>query len=957
MSTSDASVTYDALVVGSGIAGMESALKLGDMGYKVLLVEKEASVGGRMILLSKVFPTLDCASCISTPKMAASIHHPNVTAMTYAEVDGIEKLEDGRFKAKVRQKARYVDEAACTGCQLCEQACTVAVPDQFNYDLVARRAAYIAFPQAVPKKAVVERQGTSPCSFTCPAGIKAHGYVSLVRSGEYEKAFQLVLEATPLVGTLGRACYAPCEGECTRGSLVGTQSMPEGTLPIRRLKRFAADAHYASESGPNVEVPPTNGKRVAVVGSGPAGLTAAWQLARRGYAVKIFEAAPVAGGFLRIALPAYRLPAEVVEQDIANVTAVGVEIATSSRVTDIEALHNDGFDAVLLATGTPRSTALGIPGEKLDGVHGGLDFLRTVRLTGTAAAADNELGASAELPVADLRGKRVVVVGGGNVAMDAARTAVRLGAAETTIAYRRGREEMPAHRAEVEDAERDGVHFSYLVAPVEVIGDAAGHVTGLRCRRMALGQPDASGRRRPEPIEGSEFTFACDAAIAAVGMAAKGSVYGAGIAAHENGTLAADTRTLQTNVPWAFVAGDVATGASDITRAVGQGRRAAYMIDRWINDEPLEGFELDGPLEVIDKKKVIGRQSAYVRHGAVASVVEGPAPAAALTFAEIEGPMTEEQAHAAAGDCLDCGVCSECQECVKACPSNAIHLDMKESVEEVEVGAVVVATGYNLFTADAKPEYGFGRYKNVITGTQMDRLLAPTRPFNTVLRPGDGKVPERIAYIMCTGSRDETVGNPLCSRFCCMYSIKQNQLVMGALPLAEVTVHYMDMRAAGKRYDEFYESAKAMGATYVKGRVARVTEKPDGSLILRYEDIENGGAIKEAEYDMVVLAVGVQPNREAERLFGIAPAGETADGAAAADAPAGLEFNEYHYVAEIDEDLNPGRTSIPGVFVAGTASGAKDITESIVHAGAAVAQVAAHLESVKAGRPAEEAVA
>jgi heterodisulfide reductase subunit A len=921
---------YDALVVGSGIAGMESALKLGDMGYKVLLVEKEASVGGRMILLSKVFPTLDCASCISTPKMAASIHHPNVTAMTYAEVDGIERLDGGRFRAKVRQKPRFVDEAACTGCQLCEQACTVAVPDQFNYDLVARRAAYIAFPQAVPKKAVVEREGTSPCSYTCPAGIKAHGYVSLIRSGEYEKAFQLVLEATPLVGTLGRACYAPCESQCTRGSL-------EGTLPIRRLKRFAADTHYASEAGPNVEVPPTKGKRVAVVGSGPAGLTAAWQLARRGYAVKIFEAAPVAGGFLRIALPAYRLPAEVVEQDIANVTAIGVEIATSSRVTDVEALREAGFDAVLLATGTPRSTPLGIAGEKLEGVQGGLDFLRAVRLADTAAAADN--------PLADLRGKRVVVVGGGNVAMDAARTAARLGATETTIAYRRGRDEMPAHKAEVDDAEHDGVRFSFLVAPIEVIGDAAGRVTGLRCQRVSLGKPDASGRRRPEPISGSEFTIPCDAVIAAVGMVAKGSVYGGGVAATDSGTLAADKRTLQTNVPWVFAAGDATTGASDITRAVGQGRRAAHMIDRFISGQPLEGdpslgdgFELDELLPMVDKARVLGRQSAYVRHGNLAATPAGPAPAAALSFAEIEAPMSEEDARDSAGDCLDCGVCSECQECVRVCPSDAIHLDMKERVEDVEVGAVVVATGYKLFTADAKLEYGFGRYKNVITGTQMDRLLAPTRPFNTILRPGDGKIPERIAYVMCTGSRDETVGNPLCSRFCCMYSIKQNQLVMGALPLAEVTVHYMDMRAAGKRYDEFYESAKSMGATYVKGRVAKITEKPDGNLILRYEDIEHGGAIVEAEYDMVVLAVGVQPNRDAERLFGIA-----ADGLD----PAGLEFDEYHYVAEPDEDMNPGKTSIPGVFVAGTASGAKDIADSIVHAGAAVAQAAAHLEAAR----------
>ena len=245
------------------------------------------------------------------------------------------------------------------------------------------------------------------------------------------------------------------------------------------------------------------------------------------------------------------------------------------------------------------------------------------------------------------------------------------------------------------------------------------------------------------------------------------------------------------------------------------------------------------------------------------------------------------------------------------------------------VGAVVVSTGFKLFPADLKPEYGFGRYRNVITGMQMDRLLAPTRPFNTILRPGDGKVPERIAYILCTGSRDETVDNPLCSRFCCMYSIKQNQLLMGALPLADVTVHYMDIRAPGKRYDEFYEQAKAMGATYVKGRVADITETPSGDLVLKYEDIENGGGIEEAEYDLVVLAVGVQPNRDAEQLFEV---GE-------------LAVDEWSYVAEPEEDLNPGTTSIPGVFVAGAASGAKDIADSIIHAGAAAAQVAAHLES------------
>jgi heterodisulfide reductase subunit A-like polyferredoxin len=896
---------YDVLVVGSGIGGMESALKLGDMGFKVLLVEREASVGGKMILLSKVFPTLDCASCISTPKMASTIHHPNITTYTYSEVDGIEPDGAGRFHARITRKARFVDEAACTGCQKCETACTVAVPDQFNADLVARRAAYIAFPQAVPKKAVIDRGGSSPCSWECPAGIQAHGYVSLIRSGEYEKAYRLVLEATPLVGTLGRACYAPCETECTRGSL-------EGTLPIRLLKRFVSDHHDSTADGPGIEIAESNGRRIAIVGSGPTGLTAAWQLARRGYAVKIFEAAPEPGGFLRLAIPSYRLPVEVVERDIDIVRAIGVEIVTNSPVRDVAALKEAGFDAVLVATGTPRSAGIGVPGEDRLGVFGGTDFLRTVKLG---------------QPI-DLTGKRVVVVGGGNVAMDAARTARRLGAASVTVAYRRGRGEMPAHHVEADDAEREGVAFSLQVTPAEVLGDEHGAVSGLRCTRMALGTPDASGRRRPEPIPGSEFVLPCEIVIGAIGMRPDTGAFAERIGTTANGTLVTDATSRQTDLPYVFAAGDVVNGATDITRAVGEGRRAAHMIDRWLTGGALAGF--DDRLPVVDKQQVLARQNAYTLRSPLPSSTR--LVACPTDFSEVEAPLTEAEARQAAGRCLDCAVCSECGECVAACPvDGCIDLHARDEKLEVDVDAVVVATGFKLFAADLKPQYGYGTYKNVITGMQMDRLLAPTRPFNTILRPGDGKVPERIAYVLCTGSRDETVNNPLCSRFCCMYSIKQNQLLMGALPLADVTVHYMDIRAAGKRYDEFYEQAKSMGATYVKGRVATITEKDDGNLVLRYEDIENGGRLVDAEYDLVVLAVGVQPNSDAQGLF---PEGE-------------LAVDEFRYVAEPNEDLNPGATSIPGVFVAGAASGAKDIADSILHAGSTAAQVAAHLERAR----------
>ncbi|MGA9760987.1 MAG: FAD-dependent oxidoreductase [Gaiellaceae bacterium] len=892
---------FDVLVLGSGIGGMESALKLGDMGYKVLVVEKEASVGGRMVLLSKVFPTLDCASCISTPKMAATAHHPNVTVFTYSEVDAVHPEGDGHFRVQLRRKPRFVDESACTGCRQCEGVCQVSVPDQFNDDLVARRAAHIPFPQAVPQKALIERAGSSPCSFACPAGIKAHGYVALARGGEYEKAFELILEATPLIGSLGRACYAPCESECTRGSL-------EGPVPIRRIKRFVADRHYASGAASAHVAAEAQGKKVAIVGSGPAGLTAAWQLALKGYGVKIFEAAPEPGGMLRYAIPAYRLPAEVVERDIQNVTDLGVEIETSARVDGLEKLRSS-FDAVLVATGTPVAARLGVPGEELNSIADSLDFLRRIRTGDTP----------------DLSGQTIAVIGGGNVAIDVARSALRLGAAKVHLACLESRAEMPAHEWEVEDAISEGVELHDSWGIGGFTGESA--VTAVELKRCTA-VFDAEGRFNPAYDETITEALACDEAIVAIGMGADTDSFAAQLSARGR-KIAADPHTLETGLAGVFAAGDAVSGPSIITQAVGQGQRAAFMIDRFLQGLDLESAAFDDRLPAVEKEDVLRRQKTHSPREPLAARVE--ISARPSDFSELEPALSEDEVRAATARCLDCGVCSECHECISVCPADAIDFDMREQKLELEVGAVVVSTGYKLFPADLKPQYGFGKLKNVITGTQMERLLAPTRPYNTLLRPGDGKMPERIGYVMCTGSRDETVGNPLCSKFCCMYSIKQNQLIMGVLPLAELTVHYIDVRAVGKGYEEFFQQASAMGAEFKKGRVAEIRETEEGNVVLRYEDVENGGGAVEAEYDLVVLAVGVQPNRDTQALF---PGGE-------------LAFDEFDYIAETDEDLNPALTSAPGVYVAGAASGAKDIPESILHAGAAAAQVAAHLERLK----------
>jgi len=265
-------------------------------------------------------------------------------------------------------------------------------------------------------------------------------------------------------------------------------------------------------------------------------------------------------------------------------------------------------------------------------------------------------------------------------------------------------------------------------------------------------------------------------------------------------------------------------------------------------------------------------------------------------------------------NCILCGLCE------KVCPVDAIDFTQEAVETPLTVKSVIIATGFELFDPTQILRYGFGKFKNVVTAMQMERQLVPTRPYNSVLRPKDGKMPDNIAYILCTGSRDETVGNPICSQICCMYSVKQAQLLLGALPMADVSIYCMDIRAFGKGFCEFYQQAISMGVEFHKGKVAKITEKENGNLILRYEDIESG-KIKEVEHDLVVLSIGVLPNPDAKHLF---------------NSPV-IESDEFNYVKQTDELLCPPQTNIEGVYVAGTSSGPMDIPDSILSAGAASA--------------------
>ncbi|NOQ27350.1 MAG: 4Fe-4S dicluster domain-containing protein [Bacteroidales bacterium] len=274
---------------------------------------------------------------------------------------------------------------------------------------------------------------------------------------------------------------------------------------------------------------------------------------------------------------------------------------------------------------------------------------------------------------------------------------------------------------------------------------------------------------------------------------------------------------------------------------------------------------------------------------------------------------------------IDIENCSLCGACEKACPADCIDFTQEKEEIQIKVKSVIVATGYKLFDPLLIPRYGFGMYKNLITSMQMERQLVPTRPFNNVLRPKDGKVPDNIAYVLCAGSRDETVGNPICSQVCCMYSVKQAQLLMGALPMADVTIYYLHIRSFGKGFNEFYQQSKDMGVNFIKGKIGTIKESENGDLKLRYEDIESG-VVKEVEHDMVVLSVGILANDGISSMF-----------------KTKLKLDEFNYVDQKDLLANPAQTNIEGVYVAGTASGPMDIPDSILSAGAASAEIAGFL--------------
>ncbi len=801
----------------------------------------------------------------------------------------------GRFTARVLQQPRYIDTTKCTSCGECSKVCPVTLPNEYDEGLSEKRAAYKRYAQAIPGAFAVHKADKAPCRLACPAGLNVQGYVQMVKEAKYKEALEIIMQDLPLPGVLGRICPHGCEDACRRCEV-------DQPVAIRDLKRLAADR--VDPRGIEIACAPRRGERVAIIGSGPAGLSCAYHLARRGIGATIFEALPQAGGMLRVGIPAHRLPRKVLDQEIEVITNLGVEIKTNTalgRDVTIDGLLAEGYRSVYLALGAHKGIALGIPGEKTEGVRQGVDFLREANLEGTTRV-----------------GRKVAIIGGGNVAIDVSRSAVRLGAEEVSIVYRRTRDEMPAWEEEIRAAEAEGVAITYLAAPQEVL-TRDGRVVGLRLIRMHLTEPDSSGRKRPVPVPGSEFEIECDQLIPAIGQRPDLSSLEevSGLTFSRWGTAEVNAVTYATEREGVFAGGDLQTGPWVAIGAVAAGKEAAESIARYIDGrdmaagrEPLVNENPRyRPIPAGEPK----RERARMPELAVAE--------RRGNFEEVELGYEEAAGRAEAARCINCGYCSECMQCVGACLANAVDHHQQPSIRDIEVGSVIMSPGSEPFDPSVLTNvYPYQSSPNVVTSLEFERLLSASGPtMGHLVRPSDRKEPKKIAWLQCVGSRDiNRSGNGYCSSVCCMYAIKDAMIAKEhAHGNLDCAIFYMDIRTFGKDYEKYYHRAKdKAGVRFVNARVHSIDETgADQDLRLRY--IDDNGNLREEEFDMVVLSVGLQVHPEtralAERL--------------------GVEIDRYRFA--VSKPFEAVTTSRPGVFACGVFQAPKDIPGSVTEASAA----------------------
>jgi heterodisulfide reductase subunit A-like polyferredoxin len=889
------------LIVGGGIGGMQASLDLANSGLKVHLLQKESSIGGIMAMLDKTFPTGDCAMCMISPKMVDVGRHLNIDIHSCSELIGLQG-EPGDFTATILKKARYVDLKKCTGCEDCVSKCPVTIFSGFNQDLIKQTAISRRYAQAVPGTVVIEKKGVSPCRLECPADVNAHAYVALIASGRFAEALEVVRRNNPFPAVCGRVCTHPCEDGCRRNDL-------DDPLAICSLKRFLTDWEDSHGGFKKPVLQVERREKIAIIGSGPAGMSCARDLALRGYQVTIYEKMSVAGGMLSLAIPGYRLPKDVVKREINTVLAHDIDIEYNralGRDFTIGDLKQQGYKAVFVAVGTHRALKLPVDDhQEAQGIYDCLDFLQRANMDDMVEV-----------------GEKVIVIGGGNVAVDAALTAKRLGAKEIRMICLENCDEMPAHEWEIEQVTEEGISIDNSWG-LEKIRLEKGKVKGIDVKRCTS-VFDENKRFNPQYDMCELKFFEADTIIFAIGLGVETSFIKGieGLALLPNDRIEIDPITFQTNVEGVFAGGDAVSGPTSIIQAIASGIHAAESIDRFLRGNDVYAERKEAPDRQKYIKDLTGIKKIRRRRMRMLSVADRE-----NNFDEIALGFSETEAVAEALRCLNCSVCSECLMCVAACQAKAINHDMVSEEQLIlNVGAIILAPGLEPYDAKVRGELGYKRWPNVVTSLQFERILSASGPYQGVVkRPGDSKHPIKIAWIQCVGSRDSHNANPWCSSVCCMSATKQAVIAREHDKQIEPTIFFMEMRAYGKDFDRYVERAKnEYGVRYVRTTVSSVREEPGtGNLVLRYA-LDDGSLVNEI-YDLVVLSIGMEPHTDATKLAEIC----------------NIEKSTYQFPKTTT--FTPIDSTRPGVFLAGTYQGPKDIHETVIQGSAAAAQAMALL--------------
>ncbi len=777
-------------------------------------------------------------------------------------------------------------------------------PSEHNESLAPRKAIFKQYEQAIPGGYGISKRSTAPCKATCPAHVSIQGFIALMQQGKYPEALKLFKDEHPFPGSCGRVCHHPCESACTRGDA-------DQPLAIQYLHRYLAEMDFEDGNPYLPEVASKREEKIAIVGSGPAGLTAAYYMAQKGYSVTIFEKLPVKGGMMSVGIPEYRLPKAELGKEIEVIEKLGVEIQTNvefGKDVTLESLKKDGYSSLFMATGLHGSRGLGVKGEELDGVIKGTNFLR-----------DSAMGT-----VDKLSGK-VMVIGGGNVAVDVALSAKRLGADEVTMVCLEKRDEMPAWDYEIEEALEEGINIVNSLGPLRFVGDngRVDEVEFQECTSVF----DENGRFSPQYDDCKLTAYHTDSVIVAIGqMGELDFADKEGIALTPPGGLQADPVTLQTPIDWVFAGGDAYYGPKSVVDAIASGKEAAESMHRFINGENLmEGREKNWDFEkpdIFDVPRLDRVEPSKIDVGSR----EG-------NFNEVTLSLPQDLIDQEAARCLSCGICSECYQCVDACLAGAIDHDQQTQIKDLNVGSVIMTSGATTFDPSGLDDiYMYNRSKNVMTSLEFERILSAGGPtMGHLVRPSDEKEPTKIAWLQCIGSRDTNkCGNGYCSSVCCMYAIKDAMIAKEHSEVElDAAIFNMDMRTFGKDYEKYYNrAADQEGVRFVKSRIHSVVEEPGtDNLILKY--VDEDGNMQEEVFDMVVLSVGLVIPEESIALANRID----------------VDLDKYNFVKT--STFNPLQTSRPGVYVSGSFQGPKDIPSSVTEASGSAAAAGMKLAAAR----------